>query len=465
MVRNVESLRNGGRMSGASTITQQVVKNMILTNERSLTRKIKEAVLAVRLEGALTKDQILEIYLNQIFLGARSYGIAAASQNYFGKTLAYLGPEEAAYLAALPKAPSALHPTRNTKAAVARRNYVLGEMVDNGYLSAEAADKAKDKPLVTRQTKREKVESTYDRTAIYMINEVREKLLAAFKDEAVLNGIDKPEDYADRRLFGGGLQIRTTFDSEMQDYAADALREGLSRYERRNGYKGPLDQITLGDDWQEQVEDIDVPRDIGAWMIGVVMEMTEDVAKVGIVGEDDRTVEILLENVEWARRRAPNGLGPEITRMAQVFARGDVIYVAELDPDEDAEADAPVEYGLRQLPEANGAVIAMEPDTGRVLAMQGGFSAQQSVFNRVTQAERQPGSAFKPFIYAAALENGFTPASIVLDAPITVFQGIPSVQARRRWRAWPPPIQCSSMAASGLFPALSSRSATAMAIR
>ncbi len=423
MVRNLDTLRRGGRMSGASTITQQVVKNMILTNERSIARKIKEAILAVKLEGAITKDQILEIYLNQIYLGARSYGVAAAAQNYFGKTLQYLSPEEAAYLAALPKAPSALHPTRNTDAAVARRNYVLAEMVDNGFLSADAAEKAKAKPLVTRQSKREKVEETYDWAAAYMINEVRENLLTAFREEAELNGIDKPEDYADRRLYGGGLQIRTTFDGEMQEYAADALREGLARYERRNGYRGPLGQVALDDDWQEKVAELDLPRDVGTWMVGVVLKMTEDVATVGIAGEGDRTVDILLENVEWARRRAPNGLGPEITRMAQVFARGDVIYVTELDPDDDAEPDAPVEYGLRQVPDVNGAVIAMEPDTGRVLAMQGGFSAQKSVFNRVTQAERQPGSAFKPFIYAAALENGFTPASIVLDAPITVFQG------------------------------------------
>ena len=423
MVRNIDTLRKGGRMSGASTITQQVVKNMILTNERSITRKIKEGILAVRIEDALTKDQILEIYLNQIYLGARSYGVAAASQNYFGKELIYLEPEEAAYLAALPKAPSALHPTRDKDAAIARRNYVLAEMVDNGHLEASVGEAAKEKPLITRQSKKERIEDTYDWAAAYMVEEVRGQLLASLKDQAEANGEDKPEEFADRRLYGGGLQIRTTLDGEIQEYASDALREGLARYERRNGYRGPLGTVVPDEKWQERVDALALPNDIGSWMIGVVLKMTEDEALVGITGEKNKTVTIRKENVEWARRRAPNGLGPKIERMAQVFARGDVIYVAALDPDEDAPEDAEVEYGLRQLPEANGAVIAMEPETGRVLAMQGGFSAQQSVFNRVTQAYRQPGSAFKPFIYATAFENGFTPATVVLDAPITVYQG------------------------------------------
>ena len=430
MVRNIDNLRKGGRMSGASTITQQVVKNMILTNERSLTRKIKEGILAVRLEDALTKDQILEIYLNQIYLGARSYGVAAAAQNYFGKQLIYLEPEEAAYLAALPKAPSALHPTRNKETAIARRNYVLNEMVDNGYLEASAGETAKKKPLVTRQSKEERIEDTYDWSAAYMVEEVRSQMLASLKKQAEAIGEDNPDVYADRKLYGGGLQIRTTLDGELQEYASEALREGLSRYERRNGYRGPLDTITLGDNWQERVEALGLPRDVGSWMTGVVLEMTETEATIGIAGEDDKKVKILLENVEWARRRAPNGLGPQIKKIAQVFARGDVIYLTALEPDDDAEEDAPVEYGLRQLPAVNGAVVAMEPDTGRVLAMQGGFSAQQSVFNRVTQASRQPGSAFKPFIYSTALENGFTPATVVLDAPITVFQG----ENKELWR-------------------------------
>ncbi len=425
MVRNVNALRNGGRFSGASTITQQVVKNMILTNDRTLTRKIKEAILAVRLEGALTKDQILEIYLNQIYLGARSYGVAAAARNYFGKELIYLEPEEAAYLAALPKAPSALHPIRNTGAAIARRNYVLSEMIDNGHLDSVVAQAAMAKPLATRQTrkKKERVEDTYDWSAAYMIEEVRGQLLDAFKIEAVARGEAQPDEFADRRLYGGGLQIRTTLDAEIQGYAADALRYGLSRYERRNGYRGPIANVALDGDWQQSVAELDFPRDVGSWIVGVVLKMTKNDATIGIVGEDNKTVKILKKNVEWARRRAPNGLGPKITRIAQVFARGDVIYVARLDEDDQEKKGEAVEYGLRQIPEVNGAVIAMEPDTGRVLAMQGGFSAQESVFNRVTQAQRQPGSAFKPFIYASAFENGFTPATVVLDAPITVYQG------------------------------------------
>jgi len=238
MVRNVDSLRRGGRLSGASTITQQVVKNMILTNERSITRKIKEGILAVRLEDALTKDQILEIYLNQIYLGARSYGVAAAAQNYFGKELIYLEPEEAAYLAALPKAPSALHPTRNTKTAVARRNYVLNEMVDNGHLEEAKGEEAKKKPLVTRQTKKERIEDNYDYAAGYMVEEVRGQMLAALKAEAEVNGIEKPDVYADRRLYGGGMQIRTPLMAKCKN---------MQRMRCAKAYRGMSDAMAIAD--------------------------------------------------------------------------------------------------------------------------------------------------------------------------------------------------------------------------
>lgn len=422
MVRNIDSLRNGGRMSGASTITQQVVKNMLLTNERSIARKVKEAVLSVRIESELTKDEILEIYLNEIYLGARAYGIGAAARNYFGKDIRYLAPEEAAYLAALPKAPSALHPIRNKDAAIARRNYVLNEMVDNGYLDEAVAEKAKKAPLVTRQTKEERVEDTYEWASAYMIEEVRTQMLDALKREAEANGIEKPEGIADKRLYGDGLQIRTTLDAEMQEYAADSLREGLHRYERSKGYRGPLDNIDTEGDWRKRLAKMHFMRDLQSWKLGVVLDLEDDTAIVGLELED-RKVPVLLENVLWARRRAPNGLGPEIEKISQVFRRGDVVYVTQLDPPEELPEDYKPEWGLRQLPTANGAVIAMEPQTGRVLAMQGGISAQQSVFNRVTQAKRQVGSAFKPFIYATALDNGFTPADIVLDAPIVVDPG------------------------------------------
>ena len=428
MVRNVKAFASGGRMSGASTITQQVVKNMLLTNERSVRRKVREALLAMDVEKRLSKDRILELYLNQIYLGARSYGVAAASRNYFGKPLGALEPEEAAYLAALPKAPSALHPTRNTEAAVARRNYVLEEMVQNGHLDRETGEAAKAKPLVTRQTKEERVEDTYDWAAAYMIEEVRGLLLDAFKAQAETNGADHPESWADDKLYGGGLTIRTTFDREMQDYAAEALREGLHRYERRHGYVGPIETITVDGDWRKRLGAIPFPRDMGHWKVGVVLGLDGDRARIGLEeGGDD--VEIKLENVKWARERNAEGFagGPEPDEIEDVFSVGDVIYTAKLDPKDPDELEegevAEEEWGLRQRAQVNGAVIAMEPDTGRVLAMQGGVSAQQSEYNRATQAYRQPGSAFKPFIYAAALAHGYTPATIVIDAPVVFDQG------------------------------------------
>ena len=437
MVRNVKALFEGGRMSGASTITQQVVKNTILTNERSVSRKIREAILAMQIDRDLDKDRILELYLNQIYLGARSYGVGAAARTYFDKPLAYLTAEEAAFLAALPKAPSALHPVRNRAAAVARRNYVIEEMQENGYLSAEAAADAEGEPLVTflERKKGRKTGETYDWRAAYMIEEVRARMLEWYADRSGLTDPEERTEAAEAALYGDGLRIRTTLDSEMQDYAARALRDGLHSYERRNGYRGPLGKIEPDEDWAKTLREAYYPRDLGDWQLGVVLGLDEenDLAWVGVEGME-KPVEVVVDAVRWARlRKETGGLGPKIKSIGDVLIPGDVIYVEQGDkiangdvvrlPLAEREADAEPVWGLRQLPEANGAVVAIEPATGRVLAMQGGMSAQQSVFNRVTQAERQPGSSFKPFIYAAALDHGYTPASIVLDAPVTVDQG------------------------------------------
>lgn len=434
MVRNVQALRNGGRMSGASTITQQVVKNMLLTNERKISRKVREAVLAVQIERELSKDRILEIYLNQIYLGARSYGVAAAAKTYFGKDMEYLTPEEAAYLAALPKAPSALHPERNARAALARRNYVLTEMAENGYLTDAEATAAKAKPLETRLNDDQREES-YDFSSAYMIEEVRSLLLDHYTREAVAAGDVEPGGAADAALYGGGLSIRTTLDREIQEYASRALREGLFAYSKRGSYKGPLGITDPEGDWRAALDKNDYPKDFDDWKIGVVLGVDDagGKAQVGLRDLED-AVTVRFEAVSWAQRRVDGPTrGPAPKVMSDVMRPGDIVYltpggaakngdVKTLSPAQLADVKEVV-WGLRQLPDANGAVIAMEPETGRVLAMQGGLSIQQSKFNRATQAQRQPGSAFKPIVYAAAMDHGYTPASIVLDAPVTVDQG------------------------------------------
>lgn len=435
MVRNVGALRNGGRLSGASTITQQVIKNTLLTNERSISRKVREAVLAVQIERELSKDRILEIYLNQIYLGARSYGVGAAAQTYFGKDLEFLKPEEAAYLAALPKAPSALHPERNAETALARRNYVLREMAENGYLDDEALAEATGTRLLTRLNDDTRQEESYDFSSAYMIEEVRSLMLAHFEKQGVAEGEEDPGAVADSALYGGGLNIRTTLDRELQGYAARALREGLFAYSKRSVYGGPVGTTDPDGDWREALENNDFPKDLGEWKLGAVLTVRDEqgTALVGLRNRE-KAVTVTFDAIKWARRRVEGaGRGPDPKVMSDILQRGDIVYltpggkardgdVATLSEAEQAVTEEIV-WGLRQLPEANGAVIAMEVDSGRVLAMQGGLSVQQSKFNRATQANRQPGSAFKPFIYAAAMDHGYTPASIVLDAPVTVDQG------------------------------------------
>ncbi len=402
----------GGRLRGASTITQQVMKNFLLTGDRSGERKIKEIILATRLERTLTKDQILELYLNEIFLGQNSYGVTAAAEVYFNKSLDELSLAETAYLAALPKAPSELHPVREKERAIARRNYVLDQMALNGYVTRAEAEAAKAEPLRTVQNG----DIPSSRGAMpprdYFTDEIRRQLSAQLGDE---------------QLFTGGLTIRATINPELQAAAARALRDGLEKFDRgRKIYRGPLAEIDASVDltdeqsWRRALAAAPVPRDIEGWRPAVVLSLGDGAARIGIEGVDE-TAEgnrLSFDDVKWARLRESAGRLRNSTGIGDTFKVGDVILVKKVSVD-----GGEPRWSYRQIPEVQGGFMAMDTQTGRVLAMQGGFSYQSSVFNRATQALRQPGSSFKPFVYAAALDNGYSPATIVLDAPIEVATG------------------------------------------
>ena len=406
------------RLSGASTITQQVMKNFLIGADRSFERKIKEAILAVRISSALSKELILELYLNDIFLGQNTYGVVAAAQRYFGKTLEELTPEDAAYLAALPKAPSKLHPVREYDRAVERRNYVLEEMAQNGHLSREQADAAMERPLETIIGK-ERPQVLANARPSYFSQEVRRQLIAELGEDD---------------LYEGGLTIRATIDPELQELAARALRRGLEKYDRgRAVYRGPvarIDEVAGGDreNWRDLLAAVEMPRDIPGWYPAVVLGTGKTTALVGIEALDgDGTARLKLATekkwIKAIRRDGEKRGAPK--RPSDLWRKGDVVFVAR---PEDEEADGKT-WTLRQVPEVQGAFMAMDPFSGRVLAIQGGFSFEASVFDRATQALRQPGSAFKPFVYAAALDAGYSPATVVLDAPVVVRQ-----QGQEDWR-------------------------------
>jgi penicillin-binding protein 1A len=379
---------------GGSTITQQVVKNFLLTNERSFERKIKEAILASRMEHAMSKDRILELYLNQIYLGSRSYGVAAAALEYFNKSLDELSIAEVAYLAALPKAPNNYHPVRKYDAAVSRRNWVIRRMMEDGYITPEQADLATQQPLETIPQQEDRVVS-----APYFAEEVRRELA---------------DKYGEDSLYQGGLAVRTTIDPRMQALAIKTLQEGLMAYDQRHGYRGPVKQFANTAEWKSKLAEVPHPPALLAdWKLGFVLDVSAASATIGFAEGDEG--KIPLAQVKWARKYMNEGYaqGPEITSVHDVLTRGDVVMVASV-------PDKKTEYALRQVPDVQGAIIALDPHTGRVLAMQGGWTYSISKFNRATQAKRQPGSAFKPFIYLAALSNGFTPATQVLDAPFVI---------------------------------------------
>ena len=403
-----EAVKSHGESTrGASTITQQVTKNFLLSGDRTVARKIKEIILATRLEQTLSKDRILELYLNEIFLGQNSYGVAAAAQTYFAKTLNELTPAEAATLASLPKAPSQFHPVRNKDRLVERRNYVLTQMEQNGYLDKATAEAAKAEPLRTVQGG----DIPATREALpprdYFTDEIRRQLSGTF---------------GENEFFSGGLSIRATEDPDMQKLAAKALRDGLESFDRDQGVwrgtgKTLPPETLVGDAWRVALPNVlGLPRDVDGWYAAVVLSVSDTAATIGIEGLD-ATGEVPARDVTWARKRkADGGLGPKAKAPGDLVSPGDVVMVRQVMA-KDGTVDR---WSLRQVPEVQGGFVAMDVNTGRVIAMQGGFSYEDSVFNRATQAARQPGSSFKPFVYAAALDSGFTPATMVVDAPITV---------------------------------------------
>ncbi len=394
MVKNIVNIGRNRRLQGASTITQQVAKNFLLTNEVSIERKVKEAILAFRIERAFTKDRILELYLNQIYLGMGSYGVAAAALNYFDKSLDELSIAEAAFLAALPKAPNNYNPIRRPAAAKARRDWVIDRMREDGYISETEAAWAKSEPLLVRQAN----PAEFVR-ADYFTEEVRRELLSRYGEDA---------------LYGGGLSVRTTLDPRLQRIAERALRQGLIAYDRRHGWRGPVARIDPGPGWRARLAAVAPPPGAAPWRLAVVLGVDAQAAAIGL--SDGGQGRIPLEELRWARAwRKGQRVGPKIQRPADVLAPGDVVLVEPV--------DATGDYGLRQIPDVGGAIVALDPHTGRVLAMVGGYSYEISQFNRATQAMRQPGSAFKPIVYMAALDHGFTPSSIVDDAPIVIDQG------------------------------------------
>jgi len=406
ILTNVRHIGSGQRLVGASTITQQVAKNFLLTNEVSFDRKFKEAILAFRIEKVLSKDRILELYLNEIYLGQGSYGVAAAALNYFDRSLGELTVAEVAYIAGLPKAPNNYHPTRRPAAAKARRDYVIGRMMQDGYITQAEADSARSEPLIVRDRTGASVAQ-----ADYFVEEVRRELV---------------DQFGEKQLYGGGLSVRTTLNSRLQEIADRVLRKGLIAYDRRHGWRGPLGRLQDKTGWAAALSAFPMPMGLGEamprWAKAVVLEIRPDKAVIGLEG--DRTGFIPLSALKWARSwMEGEKLGEAIKHPGQVLKPYDVVLVEPEGPGKDGKPPPDGVFELRQDPKISGGLVALDPHTGRVLAMTGGFSFARSQFNRVTQARRQPGSAFKPFVYLAALDHGFTPSSIVLDAPFVIDQG------------------------------------------
>lgn len=397
---------SGRRPQGASTITQQVAKNFLLTNEVSFARKIKEALLAMKIERTFSKEKILELYLNEIYLGIGSYGVAAASLLYFDKSVHELTVPEAAYLAALPKGPNNYHPFRRRDDAIARRNYVIDRMIEDKYLTAADGDKAKKEPLKVTQ----RPTGAHIFAAEYFAEEVRRYI---------------NDNYGEKKLYEGGLSVRTTLDPKMQELARKTLNDGLVKFDEQQGYRGPVTKIEMTGDWGVKLSEVKALSDVAPWRVAVVLEVTDQQVRIGFqpgrepggaLSKERETGVIPLDGAKWAKPTFGPIRGKVPTKMSQVVEAGEVVYVEPV-------AGKDGQFRLRQLPEISGAIVAMDPQTGRVLAMSGGFSYDQSQFNRATQALRQPGSSFKPLVYAAALDNGYTPSSIVVDAPLEVDTG------------------------------------------
>jgi len=380
MFKNVFNAATGQRLEGGSTITQQVAKNVLLTNEGSINRKVKEAILANRLEATLTKQQILELYMNEIFLGYRSFGVAAAAYNYFGKSLSQLTSDEAAFLASLPKGPNNYHPKRHPAAAKGRRDWVLGEMNQSGWLSDADLVAARARPLTTQDAPRRAQYADAD----FFVEQARREAIDRFGKEEVNRG---------------GYYMRTTLDPSLQSAARDALMKGLENYDRRHGWRGPWGTTDFAEGWRQTAVRGQRAPERRAWEAAAVESVSGNSVRIR-TARGDQTGPLITGDAAWANANRP-------------LKRGDLIFVEAQDG----------QYALKQVPRVNGALVAIEPQSGRVLAMVGGYSYALSSFNRATQAERQPGSAFKPFVYATALEGDYTPASIILDAPISFAGG------------------------------------------
>ncbi|MGH6672417.1 MAG: penicillin-binding protein 1A, partial [Xanthobacteraceae bacterium] len=394
---------SGRHPQGASTITQQVAKNFLLGNQVTFKRKIKEMLLALKIERAYSKDKILELYLNEIYLGFGAYGVAAASLLYFDKSVHELTIAEAAYLAGLPKGPNNYNPFRHYDEALARRNYVIDRMMEDGFISAADGAKAEKEPLVVNM----RPPDTHEYSAEFFTEEVRRYVV---------------DHYGEKKLYEGGLSVRTTLNPKLQLLARKSLVDGLVRFDESKGYRGPIAKIDISGDWGLKLANVKSLSDIAPWRMAVVLETGDQSARIGLqpprdpggtVVKERETGTIPLEGVKWAR--PAKGRSHPIKRVSEVLSPGDVIYVEPM--------DQKGEYQLRQVPELSGAMVAEDPHTGRVLAMVGGFSFDQSQFNRATQAMRQPGSSFKPIVYAAAIDNGYTPSTIINDAPIEIDMG------------------------------------------
>ena len=404
LVRNIMHAGTDRRPVGASTITQQVTKNFLLTDAVSYRRKIREILLAFRIERALSKRRILELYLNQIYLGLGSYGVAAAAIHYFNKSLDELTVAEAAFLAGLPKAPNNYNPKRRPKAARARRDYVIGRMLADGHIAEAEAALARTGPVTLKPP-----DEVLVAKAEHFVEEVRRELAARF---------------GETQLYGGGLSVRTTLDPRLQAEADRALRGGLIAYDRRHGWRGPVARIDADLPLAAQLSRIEVAGMPHRWRLAAVDLVTDTAAGIRLASGERGTIP--LDRLRWARKRLEDlSRGPAVVRVSDVLARGDVVAVEPLAAADDggAEAGERTGYALRQIPDIDGALVALDPHTGRVLALTGGFSFEASEFNRATQARRQPGSAFKPFVYLAALDHEFTPSTLVLDAPFVIDQG------------------------------------------
>ena len=381
IIKNISNIIKSRRLEGASTITQQVAKNFLLTNEVSINRKIKEAILAFRIERALTKERILELYLNQIYLGGGAYGVAAASLEYFDKSIKDLSYEESALLAALPKAPSRYNPYKNIELAKFRRDLVLNNLLENGYIDNQNYQK-----LINKKISLRKKEKVFLEDAQYFIEDVRKKII---------------EDLTYDKVYKQGFNINTPIDLKLQKIATSSLREGLSSYDKRKGWRGPLTNLKkYKKNWSKDLLNYKLEKSIN-WKLAIVKKI--DKFSINVETEDNKKGIIRYNDISWTKKE-----------FNELFEIGDVIYVKKIDENF---------FSLKQLPKINGAIVVMDPYTGRVLAMSGGFSFKRSEFNRATQALRQPGSAFKPFVYALALENDYSPSTLILDAPLVLDQG------------------------------------------